>query len=178
MASPLRNPWVASALAFAAIGFLGWRLAPMFRGAPTSEPVAVAATVPESSSSGIAAPLPETVSDTATLPLTAAQSRDSLGGWEVPDARDPFVKSRDPSGGRPKHRPPAATGPLLGHSTQKLSVRGLATGSANLVLAQGRVLAEGDTFAGGVLRAIRSDRILIRRPTGDTVFFFPRGTLP
>ncbi len=180
MDSPLRNPWIASALAIAAAGFLVWRLMPLFGGSSPGaiDPSPVVPEIPQEVSQGLPATATPEVSDSLTLPLSEDQSRDSLGGWEGSLTRDPFQRQKMASAPRASQR--ATTSPAMApsRSGQRPLVRGLATGSANLVLAQGRVLAEGDTFAGGVLRAIRSDRILIRRPTGDTVFFFPRGTLP
>ncbi|MBK8801477.1 MAG: hypothetical protein IPN71_05350 [Fibrobacteres bacterium] len=180
MDSPLRNPWIASVLAIAAAGFLVWRLLPLFGGSSSSssDPSPVVQEVPQEVLQGLPVTTTPEVSDSLTLPLSVEQSRDSLGGWETSLTRDPFQSQKTGSAPRAPQRATTSPAMVPSRSGQRPLVRGLATGSANLVLAQGRVLAEGDTFAGGVLRAIRSDRILVRRPTGDTVFFFPRGTLP
>jgi len=170
--SPLRNPWGVAGLAALAVAFLAWRLAPLV-GGRTPEPASE-----EPSTSVVVASEPsDVVVDSVRVLPPAVRWDDSLGGWDVSGFRDPFQRAqgRIRDGGR---RPQAGTGPSSGSSAKALELRGLATGSTNLVLAQGRVLAEGDSFAGGVLRAIRSDRIVIRRPSSDTEIFLPRRFQP
>lgn len=180
MASPLRSPWVAAALSVGAVAFLVWRLLPMFHSTGSISPPVATSAVPEVALATPSVDPPAVVeSDSAILPLSEDQTRDSLGGWDVAMVRDPFQRQHRHAVVRVAHRvSQAATFKSTARLGSRAPVRGLATGVTNLVLAQGRVLAEGDTLAGGVLRAIRSDRILIRRSNGDTVIFLPRGTFP
>lgn len=182
MASPLRSPWVVAGLSAGALAFLVWRMLPMFHvGGSGSESSSSAPAAVVAPAGAIVEPASTVPSDTAVLPLSKDQANDSLGGWDVATVRDPFRRPHPhphPISQASHRNPLAPPQAAKGKPGSRPLVRGLATGPTNLVLAQGRVLAEGDTFAGGVLRAIRPDRLLVRRSTGDTVFFLPRGTIP
>lgn len=190
MASLLRDPKATVVLSLLAVVFLAWRIHGMMR--PGSS-----APAPVAESSALPAPpeVPPALASTPTseptppeiLLLDSARRGDTLGGWDPGTEHDPFqpLQPLQPfqAGTRPRRTASEGTakatspGPArrLGSSP---AIRGVAIGRQRILLSQNRLVFEGDSFAGGILRSIRQDRILVARLAGDTTIALPRGAAP
>lgn len=177
MASALNRPWVAFALAAAAVAFVAWQLVPRkARLDSSASPVAAAEVPPPPSASG---PDPSVGVALRSLAVDDSVAIDSMTDWSDRWTRDPYR----PRGGivmptRGHRSSPKPSVEPRSASAGIARISGLATGPRPALIAGGRIVAEGDAFAGGTIQRIASDRVTIARPGGDTVLLLPRGRMP
>ena len=188
MAEPLWKPVAAGLLVVAAIAMVGRNL--VGSGLEEDEPLPMepAATEPagepppQATESAVQGPSGESAPAdalSASVPVADPADTSLLAEWTIDPGRDPFGSDprsasapdapmrRDGTGGVPAKNP-----------APRHKLTAIAWGAGNLALVDGIPVGIGDSLPGGRVVDIRSDRLVLRRGTTDTLLRFWEGRTP
>jgi len=186
VAEPLWKPVAAGPLVVAAIAMVGRNL--VGPGLEEDEPLPIepaatepAGEPPPQSTEPAAQGLSGEPAPADALPVPIADSADTslLAEWTIDPGRDPF--GSDPRGASTADAPmrrDGTGGVPAKNPAPRHKLTAIAWGAGKLALVDGIPVGIGDTLPGGRVVDIRSDRLVLRRGTTDTLLRFWEGRTP